>query len=173
MPDSAVPSDSAIPPDGAILSDGAILADRVIPTDEGQRANRSEPHQHIVVLALSLLIICTGFVLRVQDGQRVTVLGGVMIPELCVYKIVFHRPCPGCGLTRSVVSCAHGDLTAAFHYNELGVVVFVLLLAQIPLQIGQLFRWKLGKPAWRTPSAGWIVFPMVGALFCRWLMRVF
>jgi hypothetical protein len=48
----------------------------------------------------------------VQDG-----------PLLCPFRLLTGLPCPGCGMTRSVVALAHGDLQSSLFYHPLGVVV--------------------------------------------------
>lgn len=51
------------------------------------------------------------------------------LPSLCFFRNVTGLPCPGCGITRAVVSCAHGDLVHAIAYHPLGPLVFLTLLA--------------------------------------------
>lgn len=38
----------------------------------------------------------------------------------CILRILTGLPCPGCGMTRSWVHLAHGDVAAAFEYNLFG-----------------------------------------------------
>lgn len=40
----------------------------------------------------------------------------------CLLRLMTGLPCPGCGLTRSWVHVAHGDLLTAFEYNLFGPV---------------------------------------------------
>lgn len=35
----------------------------------------------------------------------------------CVWRFLFHYPCPGCGITRACVALVHGDFKAAFEYK--------------------------------------------------------
>lgn len=37
--------------------------------------------------------------------------------SMCVFKLIFGRPCPGCGMTRAVWSLLHGDIASAVAYN--------------------------------------------------------
>lgn len=46
------------------------------------------------------------------------------LPSLCPFHNLTGLPCPGCGLTRSFVCCAHGQITAAFAYHPLGPILF-------------------------------------------------
>lgn len=55
--------------------------------------------------------------------------------RVCVFHRLFHVPCPGCGLTRSIMALLHGDVIRSITYNFLGipivlitVITFVLLI---------------------------------------------
>ena len=49
----------------------------------------------------------------------------------CILKLLIGYPCPGCGMTRAVISLVQFDFIAAFHYNPfvyaipwIGLVIF-------------------------------------------------
>lgn len=42
----------------------------------------------------------------------------------CIFNKLTGKLCPGCGITRCIVSILHGDFKKAYHYNRL---VFILL----------------------------------------------
>lgn len=48
-------------------------------------------------------------------------------PSVCLFKNILGLECPGCGITRAVVSVLQGDLAKAWEYNKLVVVVLPLL----------------------------------------------
>lgn len=48
-------------------------------------------------------------------------------PILCGFRRLTGLPCPGCGLTRSVVTLGNGDLKGAFEHHPLGVVFAAVL----------------------------------------------
>ena len=48
---------------------------------------------------------------------------------VCLSRIIFHVPCPGCGLTRSLQSVWQGDINLAFRYHPLGPPLFLLCSA--------------------------------------------
>ena len=59
----------------------------------------------------------------------------ISIPHFCLFQKVLHIPCPGCGITRSLFSTARGNIFLAWHYNPVGLLLFLFLLAQIPMRI--------------------------------------
>lgn len=67
----------------------------------------------LLALAAALLLDPRG----VQDGVVV-----------CPFRRVTGLECPACGLTRSWVHLAHGDLTASVAAHPFGVVLVVALL---------------------------------------------
>jgi hypothetical protein len=51
------------------------------------------------------------------------------MPRLCLFFLSTGLPCPGCGLTRSVVSFAHGQWSEAVYYHPLGPLFFIAFVA--------------------------------------------
>jgi hypothetical protein len=66
------------------------------------------------------------------------------IPSLCMFHISTGLPCPGCGMTRAVVCCAHGLWAQGVRYHPLGPLVFSLMVAFTALHVVRQLR-----PAWR------------------------
>ena len=48
--------------------------------------------------------------------------------SLCMSKVLLHRECFGCGITRAIQHAIHFDFFGAWHYNKLVVVVLPVLL---------------------------------------------
>lgn len=88
----------------------------------------------------------------------------------CPSVLLFHRPCPGCGLTTSFTALIHGDLPFAFHAHPLGPVLYLGLTAWAWLGIyGFMKNLRLdgsGKIFNRVVAAFAIVFFTFGAV--RW-----
>jgi hypothetical protein len=61
----------------------------------------------------------------VPPPQEATIAG---LPSLCLFHRVTNLPCPGCGMTRSLVSCAHGLWAQAVTYHPLGPLLFIALV---------------------------------------------
>ncbi|MEQ1566850.1 MAG: DUF2752 domain-containing protein [Myxococcota bacterium] len=72
-------------------------------------------------------------------------LFGWEVPMMCTFRRLTGVSCPGCGLTRSFVFLAHGRWEEAVRMNVLGLPLFGVVLAQIPLRISRLAR-RHGQP---------------------------
>lgn len=46
----------------------------------------------------------------------------------CFFKYLTNIPCPGCGLTRSILSILRLDLISAIKYNILGIPLFIAII---------------------------------------------
>src|SRR5262249_21261909 len=65
----------------------------------------------VQVLVVAVGVVALAFLLRVRSDQRVEFRGlpGVALPHVCAARVWLGLSCPGCGLTRSVISVAEGD----------------------------------------------------------------
>lgn len=84
-------------------------------------------------------------------------LGYHPIPRqsVCLSRLLFNRPCPGCGLTRSFIALGSGDLRRAIDLNPLGPVLFGM--------IGMLLLSRIGKFVTR-PHKAWIALDVLLAI---------
>jgi hypothetical protein len=48
------------------------------------------------------------------------------LPSICIFRNLTGIKCPGCGMTRAVLSVLHLRFAEAFSYNKLIVLVFPL-----------------------------------------------
>lgn len=115
------------------------------------------PKRQIVIQAAVLLasaaVIAAAWWLKVQDAEVVLPGWNLALPELCWFKRLTGGECPGCGLTRSVISLVHGHFAAAWQFNPTGLLVGGALAAQIPYRIMQIFRVWRGASPWRADRA--------------------
>lgn len=47
--------------------------------------------------------------------------------EGCFFRKVTQIPCPGCGMTRSVIALFHGDISLSLFYNPMTLLAFLLI----------------------------------------------
>ena len=50
------------------------------------------------------------------------------LPSVCLYKNIFGRECPGCGMTRAALYLIHLRFADAFAFNRMIIIVFPLIL---------------------------------------------
>ncbi|WP_370893491.1 DUF2752 domain-containing protein [Janibacter sp. GXQ6167] len=61
-------------------------------------------------------------------------------PGWCVFRAATGLPCPGCGLTRSWVHLANGDVGTAFAYNAFGPIMMLLAAGIVGYVVVALVR---------------------------------
>lgn len=64
----------------------------------------------------------------VPQGETVVTPGGGSLGVTCPSHLLFGVDCPFCGLTRSFVALAHGDLGRALHFHPAGPLLFAGML---------------------------------------------
>lgn len=62
--------------------------------------------------------------------------------SICLFKALFHIPCPGCGLTRSFFSLMSLDFKSAFYYNALSIPLAIFFIIATIWLIIDLVRHK-------------------------------
>ena len=88
-------------------------------------------------------------------------------PVLCPVRRATGRPCPGCGLTRSLVRLLHGDLRRSVAAHPLGLPLGVLLVAWATTGVRSA-QTPLDPRCWRVRPA---VLVGGGALWAGWALR--
>ncbi|MGO9568321.1 MAG: DUF2752 domain-containing protein [Desulfomonilaceae bacterium] len=96
--------------------------------------------EHLWILGLALIALLGSFLLqpRGDTGLYMTVpVSGAQLPlpDTCLSHAVFGISCPGCGLTRSFVAMARGDIASALQLNPCGPLLFILCCLQIPYRV--------------------------------------
>ena len=98
-----------------------------------KRTPASRPRRPVVqwlILAGSLAVLALAVVLRVEDDREVVLpVLNLPVPSMCTFQQLFHIDCPGCGMTRSFISLAKGDLSRAWHHNPTAFLLFPIIAA--------------------------------------------
>jgi len=120
------------------------------------------------------VLLAAGLLHLGGDGGTISAPWVGRLPELCTFKAQTGISCPGCGLTRSFVALARGDLSTAWRFNPVGLLLFGLLLYQIPYRLVAIVLTIRGIRLW-NPSArttGWTVGLIAAALLVQWVWRM-
>lgn len=88
---------------------------------------------------LGMLVLVASFLLP---------MGGLGV-DLCWFHRSVGLPCPGCGITRSVISLSHGHWLDALRDNPFGPLVWVLAWLSAALELGGP-RLRGGAERWIT-----------------------
>lgn len=115
---------------------------------------------HLAILVLAIAVVSAAGLLQIDQPRRVSVFN-LPIPELCTFHRLTGWDCPGCGMTRSFISMAHGRIMEAIGYHLLGVAFFLFCVVQIPLQTGQLIRVRQGREPWQFRRIQRVLLPVV------------
>lgn len=76
-------------------------------------------------VGLPLLLLLAAFAFPPPDAGGAHLLH---IPNLCLFHRLTGYPCPGCGLTRSIVCIGHGRIQESFAFHPLGIAIFAYLV---------------------------------------------
>lgn len=100
-------------------------------------------------------------------------LGGITLPQTCVFKNLTGLPCPGCGLSRSVVAAAHGDIGMSLTHHRLGLLTLLYIVLQFLYCLGMIVApkwWIRIFPSGKFLNRGIII---LGVLFMlNWILTL-
>jgi len=123
-----------------------------------------EDQIHANVLMTSILLIL-GLVCFRECFFHVS-----LIPHFCVFQKFLNIPCPGCGVTRSLLTIAEWNILAAWDYNPAGLFLFLYFVVQIPLRITALRFQNTRDIIYRMSQIGSLSVVIV--LFLVWFSRL-
>jgi hypothetical protein len=88
----------------------------------------------------------------------------------CLFRGLTGLPCPGCGITTSLLALARGDVQASWSANPAGVAVAALLVGQTAVA-----SLALRRGAATTGSLSWLAWldrMAIGGLLAAWIGRL-
>lgn len=150
-------------------------ADReLLPPDAGVRARRRwrpEMLLHTTFLTIAVVVVIASISLTIRNRDQVILpLVNAPLPGTCTFRKITGHPCPGCGLTRSFISMAHGRIVDAWHYNPAGFFFFAVVAFQIPYRLFQISRIRRGLSEHRfVRFDSWVLVALVVILIVQWL----
>jgi len=131
------------------------------------------------MLVIALAALAGSFILQPSGQGGLFVYVPVLrqrieLPDTCMSRRLLGISCPGCGLTRSFVAIARGDLRGALAYNPMGPVVFLLVVLQIPYRVIEYKGWCRSSPVWQSVTARLhlVTYALMAALIVAWVIRM-
>jgi uncharacterized protein DUF2752 len=88
----------------------------------------------------------------------------------CLFRGLSGLPCPGCGITTSLLALARGDAPASWAANPAGVAVAAMLVGQAVVSAVAMARGTPvdGSLRWLT----WLDRMAIGGLMAVWVSRL-
>ena len=129
---------------------------------------------HILILIICSGIIVGAIILSPPESESSLVkLGKVPLPSICTFRNITGKPCPGCGLVRSLVAAVRGDFRTSLAFHRLGLVTLFYILLQFFYRLG----WILIPVLWARifPSGKWLNlgFIVLGIFFgLNWIFTL-
>ena len=124
-----------------------------------------------LVVAGPPVLLAAFFLLPPPEGNGTSLAG---LPSLCTFHNVTGLPCPGCGITRSLVCCAHGLIGQAFRFHPLGPLVFLVLIGMTLMSVVSAARpgIRLILPPQWINGAAWTGIAALGIIWAGRLSGV-
>jgi hypothetical protein len=137
-----------------------------------EKNDRASKRHHLELLVLSAGAILLSFLLVVRPDQRVAFcyLEDYPIPETCVPKACFGITCPACGLTRSLVFLAQGDLSASLRTHRIGWLLAAVILFQVPYRLYALVHGDAKGAV--SVVFRWFGYFLVFLLIANWVLEL-
>lgn len=129
---------------------------------------------HLVVFIACFGILAGALILAPTDsGNSYLELGRISLPQVCVFKNLTGLPCPGCGLSRSMVAAMHGELEMSLAHHRLGFLTLVYIFLQFMYRLGLIViprLWAQIFPSGKFLNRGIVA---LGILFMlNWILNL-
>ncbi len=106
--------------------------------------------------------LCTGLLLPAVIGKYSPHIDTE--PSICPFLRFFHFPCPGCGLTKSIVHLYRGDPAGSIRYHPWGIALVAFCIWLLVVSLHDLLRKKetavavLDRPVlWQAVGIGVLI----------------
>ena len=115
--------------------------------EAGTLKRKGELLPNIIILVVCCAILGGALIGHVSPpGDSPVRVGGMAIPNICMFRAYTGLPCPGCGLTRSLIAAAHGKIGLSFSFHRLGIITLIYILLQFVFNLGYIIIPKKRAP---------------------------
>ena len=94
----------------------------------------------MLIFATVIVLIAPWLHIRADQRLELFLLPDIPFPHSCLSKSWFGVRCPGCGLTRSLISFSQLHFSESLRYHQLGWLFAVSILLQIPFRTWALVK---------------------------------
>ncbi len=94
----------------------------------------------------------------------------IRIPHVCLFQIILHIPCPGCGVLHAIQSFLGFHFAAAWRSNPGGIFVAVAFMLELFLR-PLAMAWP-SSGCFVEKASGYCSSGTIAVLLCVWLVRV-
>jgi hypothetical protein len=126
-------------------------------SDPARRIHLNVLMSHLLFFLVATMVVCLSIDLSI-------------IPHVCLSQEVFGIPCPGCGITSSLLACFVGDFNNAWIQNPAGPIIGVGLVAQVPLRVLALRGANWSRRAFRVSRI--MATSIVIVLIVNWIHQI-
>ena len=130
---------------------------------------------HAEYLVLYVIVVVLSFVLSdAGEGKVLMPLpgGARPLPPLCPLKAFTGIDCPGCGLTRSFVALAHGEVGQSLAYHRLGWALFFAVVYHVFYRAWMVARGGGDPPPRLGSFHRWVGRALIVGLFVNWFLTI-
>ena len=122
----------------------------------------------LFLTALGILAMSTVMFVIPPDRVAFCWLPERVVPHLCWSQSVAQFTCPGCGITRSIISMTHGSLDESLRFHRLGWALWLTFALQIPYRGARLAGWH--APRWCSRIEGLVAAILAIGMILNWLL---
>ncbi len=135
---------------------------------------KGELTSYLIILIFCSVILGGAAILNPSTPEAPSLqVGKITLPNTCIFRATTGLPCPGCGLTRSMVAAAHGRLAVSFSHHRLGLLTLIYVFLQFVFNLCYL-----SIPKWRMPLSRYIKLLHKGIIllavlfFLNWVLTL-
>lgn len=137
-----------------------------------ERENSERVRRHRQILLIVGVVAVLAFALKELPDGRVAFRGveWLPLPQTCYSRNWIGIKCPGCGLTRSIIHLAEGDVRASWRSHRIGWIMAIVIALQLPYRLLALRRLDrpLIAPRWQAVLG----YALIALLFGNWLVEL-
>jgi hypothetical protein len=106
---------------------------------------KGELTPYLIILLLCSVILGGAAILKPSTPEAPSLqVGRITLPNVCIFRATTGLPCPGCGLTRSIVVAAHGHMAASISHHRLGLLTLIYVILQFVFNLSyiSISKWR-------------------------------